>query len=82
MGVGLQIEGVIEKVKVTETAKAMTICFSRKYPYGSVSGAFAKEFKRLLKEKTYNFYKIKPTKVWMNNPNAKVDERVGIVLKN
>lgn len=79
-GVGLQIEGTVERVKLAELPKAMSTYFSRKYPYGTISGVFAEGFKKLLKNKTYSFYKIIPTKIWMNNPNAEKDERVKIEL--
>jgi len=79
-GVGLQIEGTVEKVKPREISKATATYFSRKYPYGKVSGVFAEEFKKLLQKKTYSFYKITPTRIWINNPNANVDERVEVKL--
>ena len=79
-GVSLQIEGVAEKVNLTEISKITAIYFGRKYPYGSITGIFATSFKKLLQNKTYSFYKIVPIKIWMNNPNAEIDERVEIKL--
>lgn len=80
-GIGLQIEGVVEKVGLSEFPKTSLIYFSRKYPYGNVVGAFAASFKKLLDNKIYSFYKITPTRFWMNNPNAERDERVEINLR-
>ncbi len=80
-GIGLQVEGIAEKVALSEFPKASLIYFSRKYPYGNVAGAFATGFKKLLKNKIYTFYKITPTKFWMNNPNSDRDERVEINLR-
>lgn len=79
-GVGLQIEGVAEKVKGSELQKVTAVYFSRKYPYGEVSGIFSEEFHKLLQKKVYSFYRITPTRVWMNNPNANIDERVEVNL--
>ncbi|MBI3888162.1 pyridoxamine 5'-phosphate oxidase family protein [Candidatus Microgenomates bacterium] len=77
LGVGLQIEGKIEK---TGTLLASKIYFSRKFPYGNISGAFALGFKKLLANKTYSFYKIAPTKIWMNDPEEEFDTRIEIKL--
>lgn len=80
-GVGLQIEGLAEQVMASELPKVTALYFSRKYPYGKVSGGFSEEFQKLLQKKVYSFYRITPTRVWMNNPNANVDERVKIDLR-
>lgn len=77
-GVGLQIEGTLEEVKLTQMPRAMKIYLTRNYPYGNITGAFAKGFKELLNKKIYRFYKLTPIKIWMNNPEADVDERVEV----
>lgn len=79
-GVGLQIEGMVEKVSESSLREVKETYFSRSYPYGQISRDFEKEFRKLLNNKTYQFYKIKPTKVWINNPDAKADERVEVNL--
>ena len=80
IGVGLQIEGLIDKVSGAELPKVTAMYFSRKFPFGSATGDFAMEFRKQLDNKTYNFYKIIPTKIWINNPDANVDERVEVNL--
>ena len=81
-GVGLQIEGIAQKVKIIEMAKAAAIYFKRKYPFGKFDQIVVVNaaLKNLLKKKLYGFYKITPTKIWMNNPNADIDERIEINL--
>lgn len=76
MGIGLQVEGTVEQVKLKDLPKVMSIYFRRNYPYGSITKAFVEGLKKLLANKTYNFYQINPTVFWMNNPNADVDERI------
>ena len=79
-GVGLQAEGTVSKCKLTEIPKVATLYFDRKYPYGSVTGAFVTAFKNLLKNKTYFFYKFVPTKTWINNPNEPTDVRAEVQI--
>lgn len=79
-GIGLQIEGGVTKVGLSEIPKAIKIYFSRKWPYGEITGSFAKSFKKLLKIRTYEFYKITPTKFWMGDPDSEVDVRVEVKL--
>lgn len=78
MGEGLQIEGIVEKVEFAEIPKATSLYFTRKYPYGTITHAFADGLKKLLNGQTYSFYKITPTKFWINNPDSDVDERIEV----
>lgn len=80
-GIGLQIEGTVEKVQLTELPKATALYFSRKYPYRTITNTFAIGLKKLLNNQTYSFYKITPSKFWINNPDADVDERVEVKLQ-
>ncbi len=77
-GVGLQIEGIVEKVNPSEFSKVTKIYFTRKYPCGNVSNDFADGLKKLLDNQTYFFYKITPIKFWLNNPDSDIDERVKV----
>lgn len=79
-GVGLQIEGTVEKVKLLKLPKVTAIYFGRKYPYRKITNIFAESFRKLIKNKIYSFYKIIPTKFWMNDPNAGRDERIEMKL--
>lgn len=54
--------------------------FKRKCPYGKLRNSFNTALKSFLQKKIYRFYKVTPTKVWMNDPNAKIDVRVGVEL--
>jgi uncharacterized protein YhbP (UPF0306 family) len=77
-GLGLQVEGKAEKLGVTASLFASKLYFSRKYPYGSILGSFAKGLRAFLKNSTFVFYKLTPSVFWMNNPDADVDERVEV----
>lgn len=79
-GIGLQIEAVAKKLKDSELPGTMKIYFGRKYPYGNLSNSFTDGLRKLLENKTYSFYKLTPTHVWMNNPNADTDKRVAVKL--
>ena len=79
-GVGLQIEGIIEEVGTKDIPKAAGVLFKRKYPYGKMQHAFSVALKNFLKKKLYRFYRITPTRVWMNNPNSDTDVRIEIKL--
>jgi len=81
-GVGLQIEGIAKKVKIIEVSKAAATYFRRKYPFGKLNqvGAVNAALKQLLNKKLYWFYKITPSKIWLNNPNSNIDERIEINL--
>ena len=37
--------------------------------------------KHCLKKRLYRFYKITPSRIWMNDPNSEIDVRVGVSLK-
>lgn len=80
-GLGLQIEGEVSEVTLTELPHAMTVYFTRKNPYVKIPGAFGKGLKNLLKQKRYKMYKFTPKKVWMNNPESDIDERIEIKLR-
>jgi len=79
-GIGLQIEGSVSEVKLTELPKAALVYFKRKYPFGKMRHAFAAAFKNFLNDKLYRFYKITPSKIWINDPNSKIDVRVEVKL--
>ncbi len=81
LGVGLQVEAIAEelgKKKIPDTTK---IYFGRVYPYGNISNDFTNGLKKLLKDGVYNFYKLAPTHIWINDPSADTDRRVEVFLK-
>lgn len=82
VGVGLQIEADIIGVPIYIYPEIAKIYFWRDYPYGKVTLDMISDFAKLLmeKKKVYRFYKIVPKKIWMNDPNSSVDERVEINL--
>lgn len=80
-GVGLQIEGEVCELKLTEIPRATAAYFKRKYPYKKSTNLFVKVLKGFLEKKIYHFYKVTPTKVWINDPNAKIDVRVEVDLQ-
>ena len=81
-GVGLQIEGVVEKTSLKDAPLVTKVYFSRKYPHGrNMRSAFSSALKEFLNGKIYRFYKFVPTKVWINDPNADRDVRVEVSLK-
>lgn len=75
-GVGLQIEGTAQKLGISDYLKILKLYFGRNYPFGKISLSF----KKLLDNKTYFFYKLTPTTVWINNPDSESDERVKVNL--
>jgi uncharacterized protein YhbP (UPF0306 family) len=80
-GVGLQIEGVVKEVTLTQLPKMIAIYLSRKWPYiNNKYEAYLKGFQQLLKNRTYKAYAISPTRVWMNDPRKEVDVRVEVKL--
>jgi len=83
VGVGLQIEAEIEPIALSEFPRIAKIYATRKYPYGGDMFKAAMHFLEslVLHGKTYKMYRITPTTVWMNDPNADVDARVKIDLK-
>lgn len=82
-GVGLQIEAEIEAVSPAEFPNVAKIYATRKYPYGGNVFKAAMDFFEalILYGKSYKFYRITPTSVWMNDPNSNSDARVKIDLK-
>ena len=80
LGVGLQIEGIVNKVEKENVEEVENIYFSRKYPYGDLSNDFTDSLRKLIVQGTYNFYKLTPIHVWINNSNSDKDERVEINL--
>jgi uncharacterized protein YhbP (UPF0306 family) len=78
-GVGLQIEGRVRTVPLARSGPVFKYYFGRRWPYGSWKSV--KSFKRFFKLYKYRFYKIVPTKVWMNDPRQKKDLRVRIRLE-
>jgi uncharacterized protein YhbP (UPF0306 family) len=79
-GFGIQGEGTVRELSESELSVAEPVYFGRKYPYGTNENPFVEGLKPLLKDGTYRFYRLKPTKLWMNNPKSKVDERVEVRL--
>lgn len=79
-GVGLQIEGFAEELNLKEYPKAFKLYFKRIWPYGKFSINHKKVFKKLLEGNIYRFYKVIPTKVWMNDPREETDVRVEVKL--
>jgi uncharacterized protein YhbP (UPF0306 family) len=79
-GVGLQIEGIVEDVGIHHIPTALSIMYNRKYPFGSMASTFAKGLKKLLQKKLYHCYRFVPAKIWMNDPNSNIDERVQVYL--
>lgn len=75
-GVGLQIEGLVEDLPYKDSIDAIELYFQREWPYGKPSDESV--FKELVESKIYHLYKITPAKVWMNDPNQKVDARVEV----
>lgn len=80
-GVGLQIEGDATEAKPKDTAKFIKIYFDRKFPYDGSSHNSEDYIKQFTdKGSVYGCYKIIPRKVWMNDPNNKIDTRVAVKL--
>lgn len=79
-GIGLQMEGIVNEVKLTELPKAALIYFKRKYPFGRMRHTFDTALKKLLNDKLYRFYKIIPSKIWINDPESRIDVRIQIRL--
>lgn len=78
-GVGLQIEGTIEKVSLIKLPVVVGLYFGRKWPYANnIIKTYLNGFKKLLDNHTYQAYVFKPGVVWMNDPNSKIDVRVKI----
>lgn len=78
-GVGLQIEGVIEKVPLIKLPLLIKLYFGRKWPYANnIIKTYLNGFKKLLDNHSYQAYVFKPDVVWMNDPNSKIDVRVKI----
>ena len=80
-GVGLQTEGKVKEVKISELPKTALIYFKRKYPFGKMRHVFGPALKNFLRKRLYRFYKITPSRIWMNDPNSEIDVRVGVSLK-
>lgn len=80
-GVGVQGVGVVAEAPKDETETISTIYFSRSYPYGNIHNEFMDGLKKLLHDGTYRFYKLTPTHVWINDPDADTDRRVEVDLK-
>jgi uncharacterized protein YhbP (UPF0306 family) len=79
-GVGLQIEGKANELLAKEQEKISSLYLDRRWPYGEASEAA--EFNEFLRKHPYKFYKITPSKVWINDPNQKEDARVKVRLSN
>lgn len=80
-GVGLQIEGVIQKVPYSKTLRAINIYVTRKWPHSNeVLKRYLSGFKSVLRNKSYRAYVFIPKEVWMNDPSSKIDIRVKVEL--
>jgi uncharacterized protein YhbP (UPF0306 family) len=77
---GLYIEGTVRELPLKEFPAAAAIVFKRKYPYGGWNRTFEQIFNRFMQRKLYHFYKITPTKTWVNDPDSEIDERVEVKL--
>ncbi len=80
-GTGLQGIGVVVEITQEEFQQVQTVYFSRQYPYGNIHNEFMDGLKKLLDSREYRFYKLTPTKVWINDPSADTDRRVEVVFK-
>src|ERR1700690_3804787 len=70
-GVGLQIEGVVEKVSLISLPKVIATYATRSWPYmNNKLTTYLSGIPKVLKDRTYTTYKIATTKVWMNDPNS------------
>ena len=81
-GVGLQIEGKVETVKIKDVPKVIKLYAFRKYPFGGIKTEKAMTFAKsmVLERKIYKIYKIVPNNVYMNDPNSETDVRIKINL--
>ena len=80
-GVGLQIEGKVSLVPLSETPQTIKLYLSRSWPYkNSQMEIYLKGFQKVLKDQSYRAYKISPTKIWMNDPKQLIDVRVEVKL--
>ena len=81
-GVGLQIEGKCIKVKDKKNIKeALGVIFSRKWPYGIFYEDSKQHFVKLLKKNVYSVFCFTPKRVWINDPNSDLDQRLEVNLK-
>jgi len=77
-GVGLQIEGQAEELGIKDIPSVAAIYFKRNYPFGKMRSVFDEALKSFLERKIYRFYKFTPVKIWINNPNSDIDERIEV----
>ncbi len=76
-GVGLQIEGEAVEVESKNFSKVIKIYFDRKFPYGGATSNTSDYIKQFTSEESiYRCYKITTKKIWMNDPNNKIDARI------
>lgn len=80
-GVGLQVEAIANEVENKEFQTVEDLYFSRVYPYGNINNDFVGGLKNMLNQNIYKFYKLTPTHIWINDPEADIDKRVEISLK-
>jgi uncharacterized protein YhbP (UPF0306 family) len=73
-GLGLQILGEVINAQPLEYINIVKLFFSRKYPYGGVP-EINNIFKQVIDNKTYKFYKLIPSEIWVSDPEADVDGR-------
>jgi hypothetical protein len=84
-GIGLQFEAKASVIGLKDSLKIILLYAFRKYPYVNPKHNVVNDTKKfinnfLVKQELYRFYKITPTKVWLNNPNLKTDARVEVKL--
>ena len=80
-GVGLQIEGKCYRVDDKKAMGALEVIFSRKWPYGVFHKNSKQIFVKLLKKNIYSVFCFTPKRVWINDPNSDVDQRLEVNLK-
>lgn len=81
-GVGLQIEGEAKRINFTQIAPIIKLYLQRDWPFINQKFAtYIKGFQKVLKNHSYQAFKITPTKFWMNDPNSEIDVRLEIALR-
>lgn len=79
-GLGLQIQGTVKKVSLKDIPSVIKLFFGRNYQYGGVP-----KLKNIFREagtsKVYFFYQLKPSEIWVTDPEADVDGRVLVEFK-
>ncbi len=77
-GVGLQMMGRCTSVGRNALLHAINCYVGRKWPFGKAWNL--KQLKMFMKNHNYGFYKFKPEKVWVTDPDVEYDARVEVRL--